>query len=105
MDARIRSTDAPDGVGFACDGAFLSGVQLVNLVTRYGELDVSFVPSGTGGYGDLVSRAVAMVVQGVTISVAALEDVIRSKEAAGRPKDQRTLPLLRQLLEEIRRRR
>jgi len=34
--------------------------------------------------------------------VAALEDVIRSKEAAARPKDQRTLPVLRQLLEEIR---
>jgi hypothetical protein len=35
------------------------------------------------------------------VPVAALEDVIRSKEAANRPKDQRALPVLRQLLEEI----
>jgi hypothetical protein len=33
------------------------------------------------------------------------EDIIRSKEAANRPKDQRTLPVLRQLLEEVRKRR
>jgi hypothetical protein len=36
--------------------------------------------------------------------LAAVEDVIRSKEAANRPKDQRALPILRQLLDEIRRR-
>jgi len=39
---------------------------------------------------------------GHRVVVATLEDVIRSKEAANRPKDQRALPLLRQLLEEIR---
>jgi hypothetical protein len=43
-------------------------------------------------------------VREVTIPVADLEDVIRSKEAANRPKDQRTLPVLRQLLAEIRKR-
>jgi hypothetical protein len=37
-----------------------------------------------------------------TVRVAALTDIIRSKEAAGRPKDQAALPILRQLLEEIR---
>ena len=41
---------------------------------------------------------------GVPVTVAALEDVIRSKEAANRPKDLRALPMLRQLLAEIRRR-
>jgi hypothetical protein len=46
-----------------------------------------------------------MVVVGVPVTVAALEDVIRSKEAASRPKDLRALPMLCQLLEEIRRRR
>ncbi len=43
-----------------------------------------------------------MKVKGLDVRVAALEDVIRSKEAAARPKDQRTLPVLRQLLDEIR---
>jgi hypothetical protein len=36
--------------------------------------------------------------------VAALEDVIRSKEAANRPKDLAALPVLRTLLAETRRR-
>jgi hypothetical protein len=37
-------------------------------------------------------------------SIADLEDVIRSKEAANRPKDVAALPALRTLLAEIRRR-
>lgn len=104
MDARIRSAEVPGGLKFACDAAFLSSIQLVNLVTRHGELDISFEPSGTGGYADLARNAASVAVSAVMVPVAALEDVIRSKEAAGRPKDQRTLPLLRELLEEIRRR-
>jgi hypothetical protein len=46
-----------------------------------------------------------MSIHGVTVEVAALEDVIRSKEKANRAKDQRSLPVLRQLLDEVRRRR
>jgi hypothetical protein len=102
MKARIRAPDVPEGLPFACDATFLASVSLLNLVTQFGELDLSFTPSGTGGYADLIARAVRMSIQGSTVPVAALEDVIRSKEAANRPKDQRTLPLLRQLLAEIR---
>ncbi len=105
MKARIRAPDAADGLPFACDAAFLAGVSLLNLVTAFGDLDLSFTPSGTGGYADLSARAVPIPIQGFSVSVATLEDVIRSKEAANRPKDQRTLPLLRQLLAEVRARR
>lgn len=45
-----------------------------------------------------------MGIRGLKVPVAALEDVIRSKEAADPPKDRRSLPMLRQLLEEIRKR-
>jgi hypothetical protein len=38
------------------------------------------------------------------VPVAALEDVIRSKRAADRPKDRQQLPILETLLEEIRQR-
>jgi hypothetical protein len=41
---------------------------------------------------------------GVEAHVASLADVIRSKEAAGRVKDQAQLPALRQTLEVIRER-
>ncbi len=105
LDARIRTPDTPGGVAFPHDAPFLSGVQMLNLITRAGDLDLSFTPAGTAGYADLSAHAARMVVVGVPVTVAALEDVIRSKEAANRPKDLRALPMLRQLLEEIRRRR
>ena len=75
--------------------------MLLNLVTRYGDLDLTFRPAGTGGFADLARQAKQVTILGVGVSVAALEDVIRSKEAADRPKDRRSLPVLRQLLEEI----
>jgi hypothetical protein len=104
LDARIRTPDSPGGVRFPRDAAFLRGLQLLNLVTRYGDLDLAFRPAGTGGFSDLFARSVAMKIGNITLAVASLEDVIRSKEAANRPKDQRSLPVLRQLLDEIRKR-
>ncbi len=102
LDARIRAPNAAEGIPFPRDAAFLSNVQVLNLVTRFGDFDISFHPSGTQGFEDLSKSSVAIRVGGVEINVAALQDVIRSKEAANRPKDQRSLPVLRQLLEEIR---
>ena len=91
MDARIRTADASDGVPFPRDAEFLGGVELLNLQTRFGDLDLSYVPAGTDGFDDLARNAVEMVIQGSSVAVAALEDVIRSKEAADRPKDHRAL--------------
>ncbi len=104
LEARIRTPDTPGGVAFPHEPRFLAGVQMLNLVTRAGDLDLSFTPAGTAGYADLSVQASRMVILGVPVTVAALEDVIRSKEAANRPKDLRALPMLRQLLAEIRRR-
>ena len=54
----------------------------------------TFRPAGTEGFADLARQAVEVTIRGVGVSVAALEDVIRSKEAADRPKDRRSLPVL-----------
>ncbi len=104
IDARIRTPDTAEGVRFPHDATFLAGIDLLNLVTRLGDLDLSFTPSGTSGFEDLARLAVPMGIRGITIEVAALEDVIRSKAAANRPKDHRSLPILRQLLDELRKR-
>lgn len=101
MKARIRTPDVIGGLAFACDAAFLRGVEVLNLVTAFGELDLSFAPAGTRGYADLAGRALSMTVKGHSVPVASLEDIIRSKEAANRPKDLAALPILRQLLREI----
>jgi hypothetical protein len=101
MKARIRAPDAASGLAFACDASFLRNVELLNLVTTFGELDLSFTPAGTRGFEDLAERARIITVKGHEVPVASLEDIIRSKEAANRPKDLAALPILRQLLQEI----
>lgn len=103
MEARIRTPDVPAGLAFACDAAFLAQMQMVNLITRFGDLDLSFAPSGTSGYEDLKRGVVNYDLgDGLIAPVAALEDVIRSKEAANREKDRAALPTLRALLERTR---
>jgi hypothetical protein len=102
LRARIRTPDAPDGLPFGCDATFLSRIEVaLNLTTRFGDLDLSIVPSGTGGFEDLRRDAVTISLAGHHVAVASLEDVIRSKEAANRPKDQAALPTLRLLLRRL----
>ena len=98
LDARIRTEGAPEGLPFTCDAAALASAQTWNLTTDAGDLDIAFRPSGTQGYDDLRRDATAIELYDVTVSVASLRDVVRSKQAANRPKDQRVLPALRELL-------
>lgn len=103
LRARIRTPGVPEGLAFACDATFLSRIEVaLNLTTRFGDLDLSFVPSGTNGFEDLRQHAVTMSLMGGQVAVASLADVIRSKEAANRPKDQASLPALRLLLQQLR---
>ena len=88
----------PDGVPFDHSAESLGRVSIWNLVTDLGDLDITFVPSGTQGYRDLERDAEVMTVRGVSVPVASLADVIRSKEAAGRARDRAVLPALRELL-------
>lgn len=98
LGARIRVTGEPHGVPFDHSGESLARVRSWNLQTDLGDLDLTFEPSGTSGYDDLTRDAVDMEVRGISVPVASLADVIRSKEAAGRPRDRAVLPALRELL-------
>ena len=70
------------------------------FVTDAGFVDVCLRPDGTGGYPDLRRDATAEpLTETVTVVVAALADVIRSKQAADRDRDRQVLPALRILLE------
>jgi predicted nucleotidyltransferase len=104
MEAKIRTSGVPEGLPFARDRDFLSRIDLLNLVTRFGDFDISFIPAGTAGYEDLSRAAVKIDLDPIVVPVASLEDVIRSKRAAGREKDLQQLPILELLLEEIRKR-
>ena len=100
LEARVYTESVPEGLAFDCSPATLSRADLWNLVTAAGRLDVAFTPSGTDGYEDLVRNAVSFDVFGVTLAVASLEDIIRSKEAAARPQDLQDVIVLRQMLRE-----
>jgi hypothetical protein len=101
LDARIRTESEPDGLAFDRSPEFLSVVDLVNTTTVAGDLDISFVPTGTDGYDDLAERSVEFDIGGARVQVASLDDVIHSKRTAGRPKDHATLPLLEALRDEL----
>ena len=75
-------------------------MDLLNFSTEYGDLDLAFRLPGADGYDDLAPRTIRYELEGVVVSVADREDVIRSKTAAGCPKD---LATLRELLEQRRR--
>ena len=95
LGARIRTDTVGGGLPFDHDGRSLAASSVWNLICPYGEFDISFVPSGiAGGYEELALKALRMRVDTVDVLVADLSDVIRSKEAAGRPKDLQILPIL-----------
>lgn len=98
LGARIRTSAVPGGLPFDHDAASLASAGVRNLTTDYGDLGLSFVPSGTQGFAQLDPNALELDFDGVAVRVASLEDIIRSKQAANRPRDQRALPVLRELL-------
>lgn len=79
---------------------------MLNLVTDFGEMDLTFTPAGSAGdyHGWLKKATTEIVEDGLTVVVASLDDIIDSKRSANRPKDLMTLPYLESLRDEIRRR-
>ena len=104
LDAKLRTPTDPEGVPFPIAAEMLATADSWTLCTRSGDLDIMFSPAGTQGYDDLRRGARRERIAGVSVPVAALADVIRSKEAANREKDSMQLPILRRTLETIRER-
>jgi len=106
LHARFRIEEYPDG--FAPPGGIdertFTAMTSVAFVTNAGNLDVVMLPDGTRGYPDLIRAAHhEQLADDMTICVASVEDIIRSKQAADRIKDRAVLPALRQLAERLHR--
>lgn len=97
LDARIRVDGIPEGIPFSHDATSLAQMTTLNLVTRFGDLDIAFDPAGVADYSQWENDATLVTVLGVPVQVASLDDIIRSKEAADRDKDRLQLPMLRAL--------
>jgi len=103
LDAKLRIPDLEEPLAIPLDERTFEHGTTWTFVTKQSYLDIALLPDGTRGYDDLRRAATQeQITDTVTIFVAALADVIRSKEAAGREKDRAVLPILRQVLERSR---
>ena len=98
LDARVYTDTIPEGLPFDCSPEMLARGDVWNLITRAGRLDLAFKPSGTEGYDDLAKQAVRFTLYGDELLAARLEDIMRSKEAAGRWQDRQDVEIIREML-------
>lgn len=103
VELEARSMDEPGGREVEISGQFLKrnlpDLQILHFRTKHGLFDLLYNPAGTDGYSDLVRGVVEFEIDETIVPVAGLEDIIRSKGAAGRERDRWHLATLRQLLE------
>jgi len=92
IHARLRGTD--DDPPFSLDAKTLEAGDHFTFITDLGDLDCLGIPAGTLGYDDLMKGAVDVDLDGLVVSVASLDDLIRMKRAAGRPRDLAELEIL-----------
>jgi len=95
---------APANLPLRLDGRTLAAGDHFTLTTRLGELDCLGTPQGSSGFAELDRNAADFDLEGLTVRVASLDDLIRLKRAAGRPKDRIEVEVLGALREEIERR-
>jgi hypothetical protein len=100
LHAAIRLPAGEPPLPLPADPRLLARAEILNLVTDAGDLDITNRPDGTGGYEDLERGARRQPLgEGLDVAIASLQDIIRSKTAAGRAKDFAALPQLRAVLE------
>ncbi|MFN2624625.1 MAG: hypothetical protein ABR520_00890, partial [Mycobacteriales bacterium] len=97
LDARLRVAGQRDPETVEIDVRTFRLMQTMTFRTRAGDLDVALLPDGTDGYPDLVRGRVVIEIDDEQYPLASLADIIRSKAAAGRPKDLAVLDLLREV--------
>jgi len=92
LGARLRGVD--DEIPFTADARMLAGIQLLTLETSLGWLDVHKVVPGVARYDDLRRRAASVSFDGLPVRIAAIDDLLRMKRAAGRDIDRSDIAAL-----------
>lgn len=99
LKATLRG--APPDVPFHLDAMALKIGDRFTFSTSAGPVDILATPSGTKGFDELDASADDLDLDGLTVRAASLEDLIRMKRAAGRPKDLIALEWLGALRDEV----
>jgi predicted nucleotidyltransferase len=85
LGAMLRGVE--QDLPFVPDARTLTQTQILTLSTGEGDIDLLVNPDGSPGYAALRRRADRMDLDGLTVAVASVEDLIAMKRAAGRPQD------------------
>jgi hypothetical protein len=101
VHAELRG--AEPGLPFRLDERTLRLGDSFTFTTEVGAVDILATPRGTSGYDDLARTADALDLFGHEVLVASIEDLIRMKRAAGRPKDLIAVDELRTIADELER--
>jgi hypothetical protein len=100
LKARLRGV--PPNVPFLLDARTLEAGDHFTFETRAGNLDILGFPAGSGGLEQLLRTSTEMeIARGVRVRVASVEDLIKMKRAAARPKDLIEVEILAALQDEI----
>jgi hypothetical protein len=102
VHAELRGADAD--LPFRLDAKVLARGDSFTFTTDIGWIDILVTPSGTAGYEDLTRTAERFDLFGHRVLVASVDDLIRMKRAAGRPKDLLAAEELGALRDELERR-
>ncbi len=94
-----RLRGVPDDTPFVFDTRTLAQGMNLTLQTDLGDIDLLGELSGIKQFSELASDAVLLELHGRKVRVASLDGIIRSKRAAGRPKDLLALPELEAIRE------
>jgi hypothetical protein len=99
LGATLRGVD--EDVPLQLDARMLSNGQIFTFATDAGGLDILAAPAGIVGFDELERNAVSFDLgDNMVVRVCALDDLIRMKRAAGRPKDRIELEVLGAVREE-----
>ncbi len=85
LGARLRGVE--EDLPFVADARTLLQTQMLTLTTSDGAIDLLADPDGSPGYAALRRNASRVDLDGQTVLVASIDDLIAMKRAAGRPQD------------------
>lgn len=95
LDARLRGVT--EVVPFVPDGRTLRAAEILTLETTEGALDLLATPPGAPAYSELKQRAEVIDVDGRSVAIASLDDLLAMKRKAGRPRDLEDIEALEEL--------